>query len=70
MENGKLRGDDCKETSGIYDIPDGIIAHLMMECGGTLTDRHVADISLGSTKSELDVDGRASGGCRRSSGAG
>jgi hypothetical protein len=31
----------------MYDVPDEIIAHLTMECGGNVHDRHVVDVTSG-----------------------
>jgi hypothetical protein len=47
---------DGRQTSNMYDIPDGIIVHLTMERGGTMTDRYVVDRTSVSWKSELGVE--------------
>jgi hypothetical protein len=52
MKKGKLRYDDCEETGDMYDIPDGIIAHLTRECGGNVHDRHVVEVTSGSFEKE------------------
>jgi hypothetical protein len=52
MKKRKLRDRDGKETNEMYDIPDGIIAHLTRECGGNVHDRHVVDITSGSFEKE------------------
>jgi hypothetical protein len=40
----------------MYHIPDGIIVHLTMAGGGTVTDRYVVDRASRSWKSELGVE--------------
>jgi hypothetical protein len=40
----------------MYDVPDGTIVNLVMECGGTVADRYVVDRTSGSWKSELSVE--------------
>jgi hypothetical protein len=52
MKKGKLRDDDGKETSDMYDIPDGIVAHLTRECGGNVQGRHVVEVTSGSFEKE------------------
>jgi hypothetical protein len=48
LKKGKLRLSGRKETDAMFDIPDGIIAHLTRECDGNVHDRHVVDITCGS----------------------
>jgi hypothetical protein len=36
------------------DVPDGIIAHLMRECGGNVHDRNVVDVTCGSFEKETE----------------
>jgi hypothetical protein len=36
----------------MYDIPDGIIAHLTAECGGNVHDVHVINVTSGSFEKE------------------
>jgi hypothetical protein len=38
----------------MYDVPDGIIAHLTRECGGNVHDRHVVDVTCGSFEKEIE----------------
>jgi hypothetical protein len=56
MKKRKPDFRDGRQTSEMYDIPDGIIVHLTMECGGTVTDRYVVDRTSGAWKSELGVE--------------
>jgi hypothetical protein len=51
-KKGKLRMSSGKETDEMYDIPDGIIAHLTRECGGNAHDRHVVEVTCGSFEKE------------------
>jgi hypothetical protein len=46
----------------VSDIPEGIIAYLMRECGGNVCDRHVVDVTCGSFAKETH-------GCTPRSGA-
>jgi hypothetical protein len=43
VKKGKLRLGNGRETNEVCDIPDGIIAHLMRECGGNVRDRHQSE---------------------------
>jgi hypothetical protein len=52
LKKGKLRYSDDDETDEMYDIPDGIIAHLTRECGGNVHDRNVVDVTSGSFEKE------------------
>jgi hypothetical protein len=52
VKKGKLHDDKGKEIDDMYDIPDGIIAHLTRECGGNVRDRHVVDVTSGSVEEE------------------
>jgi hypothetical protein len=36
------------QTSEMYDISNGIIAHLTRECGGNMSDHNVFDVASGS----------------------
>jgi myosin heavy subunit len=49
MKKGKLRlRDGRSQTADVYDIPDGIIAHLTRECGGNISKQNVVDVTCGS----------------------
>jgi hypothetical protein len=37
---------------GRFDLPDGIIAHLTMKCGGNVHDHHIVDVTSGSFEKE------------------
>jgi hypothetical protein len=52
MEKGKLRDAYGDETDQMYDIPNGIIAHLARECGGNVHDRNVVDVTCGLFETE------------------
>jgi hypothetical protein len=52
MKKGKLRLGTGKETNEMYGIPDGIIAHLTMECGGNVRDRCIVHVMCGSFEKE------------------
>jgi hypothetical protein len=53
LKSGKLRrGPGVIQVLG--DLPDGIIAHLTRECGGTVHDCHVVDITSGSLETETN----------------
>jgi hypothetical protein len=52
MKKGKLRYSGGRETDKMYDIPEGIIAHLTRECGGNVHDRHVVDVTSRSFENE------------------
>jgi hypothetical protein len=52
VKKGKLHDDKGKEIDDMYDIPDGIIAHLTRECGGNVHDRHVVEVTSGSLEKE------------------
>jgi hypothetical protein len=54
VKKGKLRDVDGDETDEMYDIPDGIIAHLTRECGGNVHDGHVVDVTCGSFEKEIE----------------
>jgi hypothetical protein len=45
----------------MYDIPDGIIAHLTRDCGGNVHDPHVVDMSCASFEKEIREANRQSG---------
>jgi hypothetical protein len=49
MKKRKPDFRDSRQTNEMYDIPDGIIAHLTRECGGNVHDRNVADVTSGSS---------------------
>jgi prefoldin subunit 5 len=40
------------KKGGRFDVPVGIIAHLTRECGGSVHDRHVVDVTCGSFEKE------------------
>jgi hypothetical protein len=61
MKKGKLRISDGGETDKMYDIPDGIIAHLTRECGGNVHDHDVVDITCGSFEEETQSPNSHSG---------
>jgi hypothetical protein len=42
-----------------FAVPDGMVGHLLRECGGNVHDRHVVDVTSGSWKSELVVEGES-----------
>jgi hypothetical protein len=44
-KNGKLSDEDGKETDKMFDIPDGIIAHLTRECTGNVHDHRVVNVT-------------------------
>jgi archaellum component FlaC len=52
MKKGKLRRSDGSETSGMHDIPEGIVAHLTRECGGKVHDCPVVEVTCGSLEKE------------------
>jgi hypothetical protein len=52
MKEGRLHLGGGKETYAMYDIPDGIIAHLTRECGGNVHDHHVVDVTCKSFEME------------------
>jgi hypothetical protein len=52
VKKGKLRDCNGKETDETHEIPDGIIAHLTMECAGIVHDRHVVEVKCGSFEKE------------------
>jgi hypothetical protein len=54
MKKGRLRLRDGRETDEMYDIPDGIIAHLTRECGGNVDDHCVVDVKSGSFEKEIE----------------
>jgi hypothetical protein len=56
MKKRKAGFRDGHQTSEMYDIRDGIIVHLTMERGGTVTDRYIVDRTPGFCKSELGVE--------------
>jgi hypothetical protein len=43
-----------KEGTGGYDVADGIIAYVTMECGGNVHDHYVVDITSGSFEKETE----------------
>jgi serine/threonine protein kinase len=45
VKKGRLHLPVGGQTSCIYDIPDGIIAHLVRECGGNLHNRNVVEVT-------------------------
>jgi hypothetical protein len=57
VKKGKLRYSNGSQTGDVYDIPDGIIAHLTRECGGNVHDRHVVDVTSGSFEKEAPQSG-------------
>jgi hypothetical protein len=68
MKKGKLRMRDGTQSKNMYDIPDGIIAHLTRECGGNVHDRHVVDVACGSFEKETHGANPHSGACRNEPG--
>jgi hypothetical protein len=44
-----------------FDVPDGIIAHLVRECDGNVHYRHVVEVTCGSLEKETLGDHRYSG---------
>jgi hypothetical protein len=52
MKKGNLRFSDDRQTNKMYDIPNGIIAHLTRECGWNVHDHHVVDVTCGSREME------------------
>jgi hypothetical protein len=54
LTKGKLRFSDGRQTNKMYDIPDGIIAHLTRECGGNVHDRNVVNVTSGSFEEETE----------------
>jgi hypothetical protein len=52
VKKRKLRLGGGKETDEMYDIPDGIIAHLTRECRGHVHDRNVLEVTSGSFEKE------------------
>jgi hypothetical protein len=54
VKKAKLRLSDGTQSQDMYDIPDGIIAHLTRECGGNVHDRHVVDVTCGSFENETE----------------
>jgi hypothetical protein len=48
VKKGKLHRSDGSKISGMYDIPDGIIAHLTRECGGNVHERQIVKVTSGS----------------------
>jgi hypothetical protein len=55
IKKGKLRLRSCKETDEMYDIPDGIIAHLTKECGGNVYDVHIVNVTPASFEKETQI---------------
>jgi hypothetical protein len=45
VKKGRLRDSDRKETAKMYDIADGIIGHLTMECGGKVPGRRAIEVT-------------------------
>jgi hypothetical protein len=41
-----------KKGTHVFQVPDGIIAHLTRECGGNVHGRHVVDVTCGSFEKE------------------
>jgi hypothetical protein len=66
LKKGKLRLQNGKEADEMYDIPDGIIAHLTRECGGNVHDRKVVDVTCGSFEKEIVGANPHSGACHNS----
>jgi hypothetical protein len=54
VKKGKLRLEGGSQTATMYDIPDGIIAHLTRECGGNVHDCHVVEVTCGSFEKETE----------------
>jgi hypothetical protein len=52
MKKGKLHLSRGSQTKEGYDIPEGIIAHLMGECGGNVHAHPVVEVTCGSFKKE------------------
>jgi hypothetical protein len=52
VTKGKLRLSNGYKTGKMYDIPDGIIAHLARECSRNVHDRHVVDVTSSSSEKE------------------
>jgi hypothetical protein len=52
MKKGELCDFEGSKTDTMYEIPEGIIAHLIRECGGNLHDRHVVDVTSGPFEKE------------------
>jgi hypothetical protein len=52
MRKGKLRLPGGRETGTMYDIPEGIIAHLTKKCDGNVQDQHAVDVTSGSFTKE------------------
>jgi hypothetical protein len=50
VNKGKLRVPNSKESDEMYDIPDGIIAHLTKECGGNVRDWHVVQYHVSTVR--------------------
>jgi hypothetical protein len=61
MKKRKLRYADGSQTRDMYDIPDGIVAHLTRKCGGNVHDRHVVDVTSRSFEKESRGANRRSG---------
>jgi hypothetical protein len=48
----KGKAEDYFGNEVEIEVPNGIIAHLTMECGGNVHDRHVVDVTSGSFEKE------------------
>jgi hypothetical protein len=59
----KLRSRDGYEADEIFDIPDGTIGHLTMECGGKVHGRHVVEVTCESFEKEVHGANPHSGVC-------
>jgi hypothetical protein len=53
VKKGTLRLSNNRQTDEMYDIPDGIIAHLTRESDGNVCD-HVVDVTCGSFEVEIE----------------
>jgi hypothetical protein len=53
VKKWKLRLTSGTESTRMYGIPDGIIAHLTRECGGNLHDANVVEVTCGSFEKEI-----------------
>jgi hypothetical protein len=54
LKKGRLRRCTSGEADKMYDIPDGIIAHLTRECGGNVDGYQVVEITCGCFEKETE----------------
>jgi hypothetical protein len=50
VKKGKLCLRDGSDAMDMYDIPDGIIAHLTKKCGGKVRDPHAVEVASGPSR--------------------